>query len=59
MKLKIGNLVKEKITSKNNIGIIIETENDVYPYIVFLQSFIKNEEYGLYFFLEDELEKIT
>lgn len=58
MKFNIGDLVKENITSKNNIGIIVQAKIDVYPYIVFLQSFIRNEEYGLYFFLEDELEKI-
>ena len=58
MQLNVGNLVREKITSKNNIGIIVEIQNEIYPYIVFLQSFIRDEEYGLYFFLEDELEKV-
>ncbi len=58
MKFNIGDLVKEKITNKNNIGIIVDIKNDMFPYVVFLQSFIKYEEYGLYIFLDDELEKI-
>ena len=50
MEFKVGNLVKEKITSKNNIGIIVEIQDHKYSYVVFLQSFIRNEEHGLYFF---------